>query len=83
MSRSLPSVLLCSMALWGCGNVCEEALDHINGCLQVTLEDNGEEPECDDSAECKAECALDASCEAFLDDTSPAADSYLACVAGC
>ncbi|RLB50441.1 MAG: hypothetical protein DRI90_23735 [Deltaproteobacteria bacterium] len=83
MKLPLLSVLVCSLGLWGCGNVCEEALDHVNQCLQVTVEDSGEAPECDDTDECKADCALEAPCEAFVDDTSAAADTYQACVSGC
>ena len=83
MKRFLLSGLVCSLGLWGCGNVCAEAQDHINQCLQLTVEGSEEEPECDDLAECEAECALDAPCEAFVDGTSAAHDTYQACLDGC
>ncbi len=74
---------MCLVGLWGCSNPCEEALEHVNDCLQADSSDSEEEPECDDEAECKADCALAAPCEAFIVGHSMAAQDYRSCMDGC
>ena len=83
MTKWSLSLLLISVGLLACSSVCEDAQDRINECLQGAVPSTAQGPDCNSTNECKAECAVDAPCDAFTDSASQAAKDYKTCVDGC
>ena len=75
---SLPLVVWLGVAASGCGDVCEDAVDHLEEC-GTGVSDADNDIDCTGAAECLADCINDASCE----DMANQAPSYSNCIAGC
>jgi len=66
----------------GCGDVCSEAEDRIEGCGSAVSEAS-EEEECTGVVECAAECINDASCEAIRGADPEGANALAGCLTAC
>jgi len=69
----------------GCGNACDDAVAHIEDCGVDTGDGDGEgeEAECDEAAECAAECVSAASCETLKGEDLDGAIALGECATAC
>jgi hypothetical protein len=65
----------------GCGNACDDAVDHINECGGTNAQSNG--GDCSGAAECVAGCINDASCDSLTGKDIKGAATYSKCVISC
>ena len=72
------AMLVLGGAMTGCGNACDDAVDHIEECSPEFKGYNATD-DCSGTVECQAECINDASC----DEIKSGSESLAKCITGC